>query len=67
MEAKHVPDCLALELDDAVNRLSGDGWDAVVRKTAPFGQGSPPGGPPRVLRQKLLPSGQVELVVAHAC
>jgi hypothetical protein len=67
MEAKHVPDCLALELEDAVDRLTSSGWDAVVRVTQLVGKSAPLLGPQRVLRQKLLPSGQVELVVAHAC
>lgn len=67
MEAKHVPDCLALELQDALDRLTSNGWDAVVRVTQLPGKSAPLHNPQRVVRQKLLPSGQVELVVAHAC
>lgn len=67
MEAQRVPDCLGLELTEALTRLTSSGCDAVVRETSdPKGRHRPE-GPLRVLRQKLLPSGQVELVVAHAC
>lgn len=67
MEAKRVPDCLALELEVALDRLTSSGFDAVVRVTQLPGKSAPLHHPQRVLRQKLLPSGQVELVVAHAC
>lgn len=57
------PDLLGFDLDDALARLTAEGWRATVRLTLP--PGTVPPGPRRVVRMIVTGAWEVEIVAAH--
>ena len=57
------PDLLGFELDDALARLTAEGWRVTVRLTSP--PGAVPPGPRRVVRMVVTGAREVQIVAAH--